>query len=49
MGEKPKRAWVREIFQRGKEQGDYHNLVKELRLHDREFYFRYENCISLIK
>ena len=32
--EKPKRAWVREIFRRRKEQGDHHNLVKELRLHD---------------
>ena len=44
--EKPKRAWVREIFRRRKEQGDHHNIEKELRLHDRKFYFRYENCMN---
>ena len=38
---KPKRFWVRNIFKRRIKQGEYHNLVQELRLGDREFYFRY--------
>ena len=39
---KSKRVWVREIFLWRKEQGEFHNLVRERRLGDREFYFRYE-------
>ena len=35
-----RKLWVREIFQKRYQQGDFHNLVKELRLGDREFYFR---------
>ena len=45
---KRKRFWVRSIFQRRKKQGEYHNLVQELRLGDREFYFRYLNLMILI-
>ena len=37
---KKKRFWVREIFRRRETQGDFYNLVKELRLCDREYYFR---------
>ena len=33
-------CWVREIFTKRKQHGDYHNLVPEMRLADREFYFR---------
>ena len=32
--------WVRAIFTKRKQQEDYHNLVLEMRLADREFYFR---------
>ena len=35
-----KRFWVRDIYQRRAAQGEYANLVRELRLGDREFYFR---------
>lgn len=38
---KPKRFWVRDIYLRRKELGEYYNLVKELRLGDREFYYRF--------
>ena len=44
-------CWVRDIFQKRKEQGDFHNLVQELQLADREFYFRYlwlANLLSLL-
>ena len=34
MEELPKRCWVREIFKRRKAQGDYHNVVQELKLGD---------------
>ena len=33
-------CWVREIYTKRKQQGDYHNLVLEMRLVDREIYFR---------
>jgi len=33
-------CWVREIFTKRKQQEDYHNLVLEMRLVDREIYFR---------
>ena len=32
IDEKSKRVWVREIFRRRKEQGEFHNLVRERRL-----------------
>lgn len=41
-----KRFWIRDIFKERKTQEDFHNVVKvvkELRLTDREFYFR---CVS---
>ena len=49
--------WVREIFQGRKNQGVYNNLVQEMRLGDRESYFRYmrmspdrfEHLLSLIE
>jgi len=37
---KPRKVWIRDIFTRRKTQGDYYNLVQELKLGDREFYFR---------
>ena len=33
-------CWVREIFTKRKQQEDYHNLVLEMRLLDREIFFR---------
>ena len=38
---KPKQVWIRPIFKKRKEQGDYHNLLQELRLNDTESHFRY--------
>ena len=34
-------VWVRPIFSRRREQGEYHNLLQELRLSDPESHFRY--------
>ena len=36
---KKRRFWVREIFQRREEHGVFSNLVTELQLGDREYYF----------
>jgi hypothetical protein len=36
-----RRCWVRPIFSRRRQQGDFHNLIQELRLSDPESYFRY--------
>ena len=36
---KMKCLWVRDIFKERKSRGDFHNLVEELRLGDREFFF----------
>ena len=32
--------WVREIFKNRPQFGTFHTLVQELRLHDREFFYR---------
>ena len=37
---KRKRFWVRDIYRRRAALGEYANLISELRLRDREFYFR---------
>ena len=37
---KPRRFCVREIFSLRQRSGEFHNLVRELRLGDRELYFR---------
>ncbi len=40
---KPKskrKYWVCKIYQDRREKGEYHLLVKELRIHDREYFFR---------
>ena len=34
------RFWIREIFKNRQNFGTFHTLVQELRLHDREFFFR---------
>ena len=36
-----RRFWVRGIFQRRIQQGEYHNLLQEMRLNDPESHFRY--------
>ena len=38
---KRRKMWIRPIFKRRKEQGEYHNLVQELRLDDSESHFKY--------
>ena len=38
---KARTVWVREIFKRRKTQGEFHNLVQEMRLCDRESHFKY--------
>ena len=37
---KKKRFWVRDIFKKRMELGDYHRLFLELKLYDREYFFR---------
>ena len=36
-----RKTWVRPIFAQRLRQGEYHNLLQELRLSDREYHFRY--------
>lgn len=38
---RPKRFWQRNIYKRRSSQGDYHNLLQEMRLTDKEKYFNY--------
>ena len=35
-----KKVWVRRVFAERKEKGAYNNLVREIRLHDHEFFFK---------
>ena len=37
---KKEKKWVREIFKKRIEQGVYHSSLKEMRVNDRESYFR---------
>ena len=34
------RFWVREIYKKREEQGVFSNLLRELRLDDREYFFK---------
>ncbi len=36
-----RRIWIRPIFAKRKQQGEYHNLLQEMRLSDPESHFRY--------
>ncbi|KAJ8914255.1 hypothetical protein NQ315_003620 [Exocentrus adspersus] len=38
---KRRRWWVRPIYQKRMQQGDYHNLMREMRLSDCEMFFHY--------
>ena len=38
---KKRRMWVRPIFTKRREQGEYHNLLQEMRLSDPESHFKY--------
>ena len=38
---KERQYWVRPIFQRRREQGDYYNLLQELRLSDPHCHFQF--------
>ncbi|KAL1487686.1 hypothetical protein ABEB36_015663 [Hypothenemus hampei] len=52
----PRRWWVRPIYQRRLQQGDYHNLIKEMRLFDTEMFFhftrmsivQFENLLAIV-
>ena len=35
-----KSAWVRKIFEDRSKKGEFHLLVRDLRLHDRQYFFR---------
>ena len=37
---KKHKCWVGKIFQERKQRGFYHTLVRELRMHDREYFYR---------
>ena len=37
---RPKRFWMREVYRRRQSQGEFNNLVRELRGGDRELCFR---------
>ena len=37
---KKEKTWVREIFKKSIEQGVYHSSLKQMRVSDRESYFR---------
>ena len=39
--ERRKRMWVRKILRERKQKGKFHLLIKELRLHHREYFFKY--------
>ena len=45
---KKKRLWQREIFKRVHEFGAYHTMFNELRLGDREYFFRYSSYIHFM-
>jgi len=32
--------WVRDIFKKREERGEFNILIKELKLHDQEYFFR---------
>ena len=36
-----RRMWVRPIYRRRRQQGDYHNLLQEMRLSDPESHFKF--------
>lgn len=38
---KRRKMWIQPIFKRRREQGEYHNLLQEMRLDDPESHFRY--------
>jgi len=42
---KPRKVLITDIFTRRKAQGDYYNLVQELKLRDIEFYFAVQTRI----
>ena len=37
---KKRECWIRDIYQDREEKGEYHSLVKELKIHDRDYFFR---------
>ena len=39
--ERQRRCWIRKIYMERCEKGEYHLLVRDLRLHDQEYFFRY--------
>ena len=37
---KKRECWIRDIYRDREEKGEYHSLVKELKIHDRDYFFR---------
>ena len=40
--------WVRNIFKKREELGEYHHLIQEMRNNDREYFFSRYNFITII-
>ena len=40
-GRKKKRFWVRKLYAERLQKGEFHLLVRDLRLHDHEYFFKY--------
>ena len=40
-GQKKKRFWVRKLYTKRLQKGEFHLLVRDLRLHDHEYFFKY--------
>ena len=45
---KSRKVWVRKMYKERKEKGAYVNLIKEMRISDREAHFRYELLLLFI-
>ena len=37
---RPPKFWVRNIFKKREELGEYHHLIQEMSINDREYFFR---------
>ena len=38
---RPPKFWVRNIFKKREELDEYHHLIQEMSINDREYFFRY--------
>ena len=44
---KRKRFWVRKVYEERLEKGEFHLLVRDLRLHDHEYFFKRFSDVTL--